>query len=209
MKHLTIIILVLFCSLNARTNESTAEIEPEEKKETLRQWAKKVTDWTYKHHIYVKEKRRGKKALQAYIKRFDYLAVMEYEKYGVLPSVKLAQGILESGFGRSRLAKKHNAHFGKKGPGVMMDTKESYDGKTLVPARASFKTYKTAWDSWRDHSRLLSKKRYKPVIEAENCWRAVEQLYACGYFTDPKGVYKLKLIIKKYKLWKYDKLKRY
>ena len=51
---------------------------------------------------------------EAYIRRFAKTAVTEMEKYKVPASITLAQGMLESSFGESRLATEGNNHFGVK-----------------------------------------------------------------------------------------------
>ena len=67
---------------------------------------------------HVKKLEKGNKSLNKhtlqYIKKYAPLAVLEMHKYNIPASVTLAQGILESGNGRSQLASKSNNHFGIK-----------------------------------------------------------------------------------------------
>ena len=50
----------------------------------------------------------------AYIKKYAAIAVEEMNAYRIPASITLAQGILESGSGKSQLAAKSNNHFGIK-----------------------------------------------------------------------------------------------
>ena len=51
---------------------------------------------------------------EKYIEKYSKVAVEEMKKYNIPASITLAQGILESGNGESRLAKEGNNHFGIK-----------------------------------------------------------------------------------------------
>ena len=77
---------------------------------------------------------------------------------GVPASITLAQGMLESGYGNSELAKKANNHFGIKchsswnGPTYRLDDDKKDE---------CFRKYNTVWQSYRDHSDFLKGgKRY-------------------------------------------------
>ena len=49
-----------------------------------------------------------------YIGRYSEMAVDQMKKYRIPASITLAQGLLESGAGRSELSRKSNNHFGIK-----------------------------------------------------------------------------------------------
>ena len=49
-----------------------------------------------------------------YIEQFKDIAITEMHRTGIPASIKLAQGLLESGSGRSTLAREANNHFGIK-----------------------------------------------------------------------------------------------
>ena len=51
---------------------------------------------------------------KAYVEKYSSIAVEEMKRTGVPASITLAQGLLESDAGRSRLATKANNHFGIK-----------------------------------------------------------------------------------------------
>jgi len=138
-----------------------------------------------------------------YIDRFYKVAQYEHKKYGIPASVTLAQGILESASGQSKLTKLTNNHFGIKCVGncnnknsVMMADDKPTD---------RFLKYKSAWYSYRHHSQLLMKPRYKPCRECGDnykCWAI--NLKKCGYATSKKYHSSLIKIIEKYNLTKYD-----
>ena len=71
-----------------------------------------------------------------YIKKYSPIAVSEMKRTGVPASITLAQGLLESGAGNSRLATKANNHFGIRiGPEerslTTMTLRESVLGHTI------------------------------------------------------------------------------
>lgn len=141
-----------------------------------------------------------------YIARFLNTAKQEKEKFGIPVSIKLAQGILESNYGESRLAKNpNNNHFGikcfskncKKGHCVNFSDDHHKD---------FFRRYDTAWESWRDHSKKVASKRYEelfkiPPHDYEGWAEGLQQL---GYATDKEYSKKLIEVIRKYKLHKHD-----
>ena len=92
------------------------------------------------------------KAYEDYIKKYRSIAVDEMKHYRIPASITLAQGLLESGAGRSELARKSNNHFGIKCGG-------SWDGRSVRHTddapNECFRAYKHAKDSYRDHSKFL------------------------------------------------------
>lgn len=101
------------------------------------------------------------KEVSAYVKRFLPTALVEQSKFGIPASIKFAQGLLESNVGRSDLATKANNHFGIKdwsGKGMNMKDDSKKD---------MFRIYSRAWDSWRDHSKVLKGKRYTPLFKEQ------------------------------------------
>ena len=53
---------------------------------------------------------------KAFIKKYKSIAIEEMDRTGIPASIKLAQGMLESGCGTSKLAVNANNHFGIKMP---------------------------------------------------------------------------------------------
>jgi flagellum-specific peptidoglycan hydrolase FlgJ len=139
--------------------------------------------------------------VDSYIKRFLKTAKKEAELFNIPVSIKLAQGILESAAGQSDLSKKHNNHFGIKYRG---------SGKYAIyrddTPRDRFQVYKSAWQSYRDHSKLLCIKRYSHLRKLPRCdyksW--AEGLKKAGYATAPHYAQSLIKVIETYELYKYD-----
>lgn len=151
---------------------------------------------------------------EAFIERYASIAIEEMEKVGIPASIKLAQGIHESAFGKSTLATKAKNHFGIKcGPVWQGDTHYIVDddrdasGKLI---KSCFRAYDFAENSWRDHSKFLTdpNKKYRygflfdiPVTDYK-AW--AHGLKKSGYATDPAYASKLIATIERYDLHKYD-----
>ena len=142
-----------------------------------------------------------------FINKLAPLAVEDYKTSKVLPSLTIAQAILESGWGESELAVKANNLFGIKadsrwtGKIYNTETKEYYNGSnTATTVSANFRSY----DSWeggvKDHSGFLQADRYSKVISAKNYKTACEEVYKAGYATDPQYTSKLVKLIEDHKL---------
>lgn len=139
----------------------------------------------------------------AYITLYKDIAIEEMEKYGIPASITLAQGILESGSGKGRLAVKANNHFGIKchdwkGARIYHDDDE---------AQECFRKYSSAKYSFRDHSEfLVRRKRYMNLFKLEKSdykgW--AKELRRAGYATDKKYPQKLISLIERYNLDQYD-----
>ncbi|NLZ48543.1 MAG: hypothetical protein GX895_07100 [Clostridiales bacterium] len=136
-------------------------------------------------------------------------ALQGYKNYNVLPSLTIAQAILESGWGTSQLAIKAKNLFGIKafsdwkGKRITIQTTEWYKGKKQVVS-ADFRAYDSYYDSIMDHNKLLATSRYEPVRKCKEYKEACESVYKCGYATDPEYAQKLISIIEQNKLYQYD-----
>ncbi|MDW5287599.1 glucosaminidase domain-containing protein [Formosa sp. PL04] len=138
-----------------------------------------------------------------YIQVYSGVAVEEMQFYKIPASITLAQGILESGSGKGRLAVEANNHFGIKchewtGASIHHDDDEDQE---------CFRKYKDAKYSYRDHSLFLTeRKRYSGLFELDiddyKGW--AKGLRAAGYATDKKYPEKLIAIIERYELYTYD-----
>lgn len=146
-----------------------------------------------------------KEALE-YIQRFHKVAISNMYVYNIPASITLAQGILESGSGRSDLALKANNHFGIK-------CKDDYEGKTYYKlddskSKDCFRCYANAAESYADHSKFLTQRpNYTslftiPVTDYK-AW--AKGLKACGYATNPEYASLLINIIEDNKLYVYDR----
>ena len=137
-----------------------------------------------------------------YIKRYLKTAKQESKKFNIPVAIILAQGILESRSGESLLTRKYNNHFGVKWSGK---------GKYAVFADerpdCRFRVYATSWESYRSHSLLLTKNRYRHLTKLPKTHYKVwaRGLKKAGYATDPKYAERLIKIIEQYDLAKYDR----
>ncbi len=145
---------------------------------------------------------------EQFIIKIKDISISESKRINILPSLTIAQAILESDKGNSELAVKANALFGIKatdwtGEKYSKTTKEIINGKE-VEIVAEFRAYKN-WDgSIIDHSNFLLKDRYKLVIGETDYKKACYELYNAGYATDIKYPEKLIKVIEDNKLYQYD-----
>lgn len=142
-----------------------------------------------------------------YINKYDEIAVDQMKKYKIPASITLAQGLLESGAGKSELARKSNNHFGIKcgsswrGPSVRHDDDAP---------KECFRAYYNPIQSYEDHSKFLANgKRYAFLFDLKitdyRGW--AKGLKKAGYATSPTYATKLIQIIEDYELYKYDSRK--
>lgn len=138
-----------------------------------------------------------------YIKKYKDIAIKQQKKHGIPASITLAQGLLESAAGQSRLAQEANNHFGIK-------CGNEWGGKTIKhkaeKGKECFRKYKKVEDSFDDHSKFLKRKRYESLFKLKSTdyknW--AKGLRKCGYATDPKYPEKLISLIERYELYRYD-----
>lgn len=123
-----------------------------------------------------------------FIEEIKVQAKDTYKKYGVLPSITIAQAILETGWGSSQLNKEANNYFGIKadkawkGPKINMKTKE-YSDKVITDA---FRVYNNKNDSFKDHGEFLkNNERYAKagLFKAGHYTEQANALQKAGYST--------------------------
>ena len=155
-----------------------------------------------------KKNPRLNKETLAYIRKYAPIAVHEMHQYKIPASITLAQGILESGKGKSQLALKSNNHFGIKchtkwtGERVYHDDDEKGE---------CFRKYKFVATSYNDHSLFLSQRgRYAFLFDynIKNYKKWAYGLRKAGYATDRKYPSKLLKIIEDYHLYEFDNIKK-
>jgi len=139
-----------------------------------------------------------------YMNKYSTLAVSEMRRTGIPASITLAQGMLESNYGRSTLATKGNNHFGIKCHSDWRGEKIYYDDNRRGEC---FRSYPTAEESFRDHSDFLTTgSRYKDLFKLSSTdykgW--AHGLRKAGYATDPKYATLLINKIDNYGLHVYD-----
>lgn len=148
---------------------------------------------------------------QEYIEDTEKIAVRIARKNNILPSVMLAQSILESNWGRSELSREYNNYFGikavKKDQGVVFETEEYVDGES-GRYMENFKKYSSKRESFEHYAKLLSTaKRYEKVKTAKNYKEAAQYIKEGGYATDPSYADKIISVVEKYELDKYDEVR--
>ncbi|MGV6862374.1 MAG: glucosaminidase domain-containing protein [Putridiphycobacter sp.] len=143
---------------------------------------------------------------QDYIELWQNTAVEQMFQHEIPASITLAQGILESGNGNSKLAREAKNHFGIK-------CHNTWNGDTFFQdddkKNECFRSYESASESYEDHSLFLTgRKRYAGLFELNltdyKGW--AKGLKAAGYATNPKYAHLLIDIIEKYDLSKFDKM---
>lgn len=142
-------------------------------------------------------------------------AINNYNKYGILPSITMAQAILESGWGSSELAVTHNNLFGIKadsrwsGAIATIATSENYNDSTM----ANFRKYDSIDESIEDHGKFLyENSRYSEygLFHGKDYKEQAQSLEDAGYSTvknengEPIYADKLISLIEKYNLMQYD-----
>lgn len=147
-----------------------------------------------------------------FIEKVGKLAKDDAKTSGVLPSLTIAQAILESGWGKSGLTVKANALFGIKaysswtGKVYNCKTQECYDGKNYVTIDGCFRAYNSWEESVKDHGAFLkSLSRYKAVIGEKDYKKACKAIHEAGYATGPNYANQLINLIEQYNLTEYDK----
>lgn len=93
--------------------------------------------------------------IQEYIRLYSQAALDQERAYGIPASITLAQGILESGAGKSGLTRNTNNHFGIKALGGW--TGPVYHAWDDEPQKSKFRVYSSAAESFRDHSEFLKR----------------------------------------------------
>ena len=140
-----------------------------------------------------------------YVKYYSSIAMDEMIQFGIPASITLAQGILESGAGKGRLAVQANNHFGIKC--------HDWNGKKIYhdddEEQECFRKYDNPEYSYRDHSLFLSNRgRYSFLfdLKKDDYKQWAKGLKKAGYATDPKYPQKLIDLIERYQLYKYDNI---
>ncbi len=142
-----------------------------------------------------------------YINMYKDAAIQNMVEKRIPASITLAQGMLESGNGNSKLARKANNHFGIK-------CHSDWNGKSVRMnddrRNECFRKYNEVLDSYRDHAEFLSNRgRYADLFNLDlNDYKGwAKGLKKAGYATSPTYAKKLINIIERYKLHKYDNAK--
>nr|DAG31480.1 MAG TPA: peptidoglycan hydrolase [Caudoviricetes sp.] len=137
-------------------------------------------------------------------------------KYAPLYSIKvisaiIAQAILESGWGKSKLALIYHNYFGMKcgtkwtGKSVNMTTQEEYEPGTLTTIKDNFRVYDSMEEGVKGYFEFLQLARYQNLKGITDPKKFLETIKADGYATSSTYVQNLMELIEQYDLTKYDK----
>ncbi|MDO5655076.1 MAG: glucosaminidase domain-containing protein [Flavobacteriaceae bacterium] len=143
-----------------------------------------------------------------YIRKHAWMAVDEMHLYKIPASITLAQGILETGGGQSRLAEQANNHFGIKCKNEWTGPSITHDDDAVGEC---FRKYNSVKESYRDHSKFLAERPYYrklfdlPLTDYK-AW--AHGLKKAGYATNPRYAHILISKIEGHKLNEFDVIER-
>jgi flagellum-specific peptidoglycan hydrolase FlgJ len=159
-------------------------------------------------HIEKLESKKLNKNTLKYIKKYAPIAVQQMYASNIPASITLAQGILESGSGKSELALKSNNHFGIKCHREWRGESVSHDDDEKGEC---FRKYEFVATSYIDHSAFLTQRsRYAFLFNynKKDYKKWAKGLRKAGYATDKKYPQKLIKLIETYKLYEFDAFKK-
>lgn len=147
---------------------------------------------------------------QQFIESVTQGAIDGWNQYHVLPSITVAQAILESGWGRSTLATEGHNLFGIRGSynghSITMRTREVYGGRSVY-VNANFRAYNNNSESVIDHGRFLNvNSRYSNLLGDTDPASVANKLHADGYATDPNYASSLMKLVQTYNLTQLDSI---
>lgn len=202
---------------NSKTVQTTA-LKTEQKTETVakKTWKDRKAntfsnltfvlspDYGERHNVDPKIVEQKIQNCKDYVAKYKEVAIAERDKYGIPAAITLAQGLLESNAGDSRLSVESNNHFGIKCRTKCRGcTCRNYVDDDVYDM---FRVFDSVWGSYREHSKLLQNKRYVwlkkyPITDYKN-W--AHGLKKSGYATDKRYAPKLIKIIEELGLDKID-----
>lgn len=127
------------------------------------------------------------------------------------PSVLIAQGILETNYGKSELSSKHHNYFGIKvgrswkGDSVNMITGEVFNGQSVM-IQDHFRSYTHPEQSIKDRITWMRETDLYNQVELKSTpEEQAKAIQEAGYATDPNYSNKIIQIINRYDLKQFDK----
>lgn len=144
----------------------------------------------------------------AFFNKYANAAMVQQQRYGIPASVTLAQMAFESFWGQSTLATAGNNYFGIKCSREWLAAGKPYSLHDDDKPNEKFCNYASVDESIEHHSQLLMGDRYKRCrrYEATDYHNWLVAIKACGYATAPDYVKKLEGMIKKHKLYLFDRM---
>lgn len=140
-----------------------------------------------------------------YVGQYHEIALRQMQQHGIPASITLAQGILESGVGRSTLATRNNNHFGLKCFSKTC-SKGHCSNHSDDHHKDFFRIFRTPEESYLAHGELLMKDRYRKLftLDRKDYRGWARGLSKAGYATDPKYADKLIHMIEALELHRFD-----
>lgn len=142
--------------------------------------------------------------IAGYVKKYAGL-------YGILVySPVIAQAVLESGWGESRLVSQYHNYFGLKcgtrwtGRSVNMRTQEEYMEGTLTSIRDNFRVFDSMEEGVKGYFELIQLERYRNLQGIRNPQEYLETIRADGYATSFSYVEDCMKVIRQYELTRFD-----
>ncbi len=131
--------------------------------------------------------------------------------YGIkVHSPIIAQAILESAWGKSKLAARHHNYFGLKcgskwtGPSVNMTTQEEYTPGTKTTIKDNFRVYDSREDGVKGYFEFIQLERYQNLRGITDPQKYLETIKADGYATASDYAEDVMKVVTKYGLTAYD-----
>ncbi|WP_297719878.1 glucosaminidase domain-containing protein [uncultured Porphyromonas sp.] len=146
---------------------------------------------------------QGNNAYNRYIEQYAGIALQNQRNFGIPASITLAQGLLESGAGQSKLATGANNHFGIKCHRAWRGSRTFHNDDR---PNECFRAYDRVEDSFKDHGQFLQQPRYRSLqrLEPTDYKGWARGLQKAGYATDRGYANKLIKIIEDYQLYLID-----
>ena len=142
---------------------------------------------------------------EEYVEKYKAIAIAHMERYGIPASITMAQGILESDSGNSRLSTSSNNHFGIKCKKHWTGDRVYHDDDAKGEC---FRAYPSVEASYQDHADFLDQSpRYDSLFAypSDDYRSWARGLKAAGYATAPDYAERLVKIIESMKLYLLDK----
>jgi len=142
-----------------------------------------------------------------FIESISKVSMKNYDQYRILPSLAVAQAVLESSWGKYHIENNiYGIKAGKSWTGkVAVRRTKEWDGTRYIIKEDRFRAYDSFEESVLDYLKLLGKtKRYERLRNTKDYNEACRFVYECGYATDPNYSEKLIKIIETNKLYLYD-----
>ncbi|WP_455057704.1 glucosaminidase domain-containing protein [Jutongia sp.] len=142
-------------------------------------------------------------------------AVQKYAvDYGIkVHSPIIAQAILESGWGQSKLASQYHNYFGLKcgsswtGKSVNMTTQEEYQVGTLTTIKDNFRVFDSLEDGIKGYFDFIQYSRYANLKGVTDPFEYIRLIKEDGYATSSQYVDSLTRLVNQYNLTQYDRKK--